>query len=165
MAFLFDLSAIMSLKSIILLQVKGHIFQHWALIPSKKLFLITSTFSSFDTFRNFLTIYFSYFFISALLANGKTLGKLIFDLEVQSLDQRDFYFKKAFLRAAGHTICLLSGFSLYGISLFFKNLESVPDLMAKTITRPRETMDQEQFEKVIYLPERTTSPSREDEAA
>lgn len=86
------------------------------------------------SFHILLLVFGGYFFFSYFLGEGKTPGKLLFNLKVQSLSSNDkeLSFKECFLRTAGYFVCYLTGLILFAIPYFNKKGTGLPDFLSST---------------------------------
>jgi uncharacterized RDD family membrane protein YckC len=80
-----------------------------------------------------LVIYFSYFFMSMFLSQGKTLGKTAVGLRVidpQTLGQ--ITYSQAMLRTMGYTLCYLGALILFALPFLNRKNKGVPDWLSST---------------------------------
>ncbi|WP_034719609.1 RDD family protein [Bacteriovorax sp. DB6_IX] len=79
-------------------------------------------------------VYTSYFFFSYYLNNGKTLGKMLFKLQVYGNGNRngELSAKEAFTRSVGYLFCNLLSFIPFVTIYFRKDMKSIADYISKT---------------------------------
>lgn len=94
-------------------------------------------FSNLFILGNFLTIviFMGYFICCYYMGNGKTLGKLLFKLRVQSSKTNDsnLSLNECFLRSLGYLFCYLNFFILFLVVFVTKDEKGIPDWISSTM--------------------------------
>lgn len=80
----------------------------------------------------FSITYISYFIFNLYASNGRTLGKMIFNIRIVSQDGNKITLLKSFQRSIGYYVCYLSSFLLFIIPFLKKNYLGLPDIFSKT---------------------------------
>jgi uncharacterized RDD family membrane protein YckC len=78
-----------------------------------------------------LSIMFSYFSIFYFVTNGKTFGKMLLGLKVQT-DNEEMTLVEAMKRSAAYTFCSVTGSFLFALPYLRKDKKSLADLISKT---------------------------------
>lgn len=73
-----------------------------------------------------------YFLSCFIFSHGKTLGKLLLNLEVRSSTEDETFFDQYLLRTFAYLFCYLNGIFLLLIPLFTKNGMGIPDWVSGT---------------------------------
>lgn len=132
MAFFVDLVCISIIEKLISIQlyyVFKQVFQH---APQELRTYFTQEFSSLRL-TQLIIVFGSYFLISYLLSDGKTLGKLVFNLKVVSKrDDQEVSIKQYFLRSFGYLICYLTGSFLFLLPMLNKRGTGIADWISST---------------------------------
>jgi uncharacterized RDD family membrane protein YckC len=83
---------------------------------------------------NFLTItlFMGYFICSYYISNGKTLGKLVFNLKIKSSRNSELTISECFMRSFGYLFCYLNFFLLFLIPFMTKDEKGLPDWISST---------------------------------
>lgn len=80
-------------------------------------------------------VFISYFLISYYMADGKTVGKLLFKLSVAKNNLGADHlpsFKESLLRTLGYVICYLSAGVLFAVPFLRKDRRGIPDMISGT---------------------------------
>lgn len=83
---------------------------------------------------SFLVVFWGYFMLSYYLSEGKTPGKIIFHLKVQSPHTHEGHLslKSCMMRTLGYFVSLPSFFALLAIPYFRKDKKGIPDMLSNT---------------------------------
>jgi len=84
----------------------------------------------------FIVLFIGYFISCFFITNGKTLGKIIFNLEVKNPKEDETFFDQYLLRTFAYLFCYLNGAFLLLIPLFTKNGKGIPDWISGTKVVP-----------------------------
>lgn len=86
------------------------------------------------SFINFLVVFSGYFLLSYYLSEGKTPGKIIFHLKVQSPHSHDGHLslRSSMLRTLGYFVTIPSAFTLLLIPFFRKDRKGIPDWISNS---------------------------------
>jgi len=99
-----------------------------------------------------LGIMFAYFSIFYFTTNGKTMGKMIFDLHIKNATDTELSLKESMVRAFSYTLLSPMAF-LLTLPLFTKNLKGLPDYFSNTevVLTPKEatTVPQTEFQLTL----------------
>lgn len=81
---------------------------------------------------NFLVVFFGYFLLSYYLSEGKTPGKIMFNLKVQCphTHSDQLSLKTAVMRTAGYFVTIPTAFTLLLIPCFRKDCKGIPDWLS-----------------------------------
>ena len=103
---------------------------------------------------SFLVVFWGYFLLSYYLSEGRTPGKIMFHLKVQSphTHEGQLSLKACMLRTLGYFVALPSFFTLLAIPFFRKDKKGIPDLFSNTFVM---TIKEERF--IESLEEETTN--------
>ena len=80
----------------------------------------------------FIVLFTGYFVSCFFLGNGKTLGKLLFNLEVKNPQENETHFDQYLLRTFAYLFCYLNGIFLLLIPLITKSGKGIPDWVSGT---------------------------------
>jgi uncharacterized RDD family membrane protein YckC len=86
------------------------------------------------TSLSFIVVFWGYFLLSYYLSEGRTPGKIIFHLKVQSPHTHEGHLslKSCVLRTLGYFVALPSFFALLAIPFFRKDKKGIPDMLSNT---------------------------------
>ena len=136
---------------LITLLYKGFLYVYMDFIKKTILFFqlkkMILEYSFMIYFPLFSIVFCAYFLLSSFLSNGKTPGKMLLNLKVQSVDDRDLSMMNCLLRALVTYICYLPMGLLLIIPFFSKNGRGLPDWMAGTYVclDKKDHSEEEQF--------------------
>ena len=83
---------------------------------------------------SFLIVFWAYFLLSYYLSEGKTPGKIMFHLKVQSphTNEGHLSLQSCIMRTLGYFISMPTFFALLAIPYFRKDKKGIPDLLSNT---------------------------------
>jgi uncharacterized RDD family membrane protein YckC len=83
---------------------------------------------------SFFVVFWGYFLLSYYLSEGKTPGKIIFHLKVQSPHTHEGHLslKACAMRTLGYFVSMPSFFALLAIPYFRKDKKGIPDMLSNT---------------------------------
>lgn len=130
-AFLVDITVIYFLKFFSLVIYLRTLGTFIGFVPIEKKENIFSNLYLLDNFL-FIVLFIGYFICCFFLTNGKTLGKLLFNLEVKNSQGEETFFDQYLLRTFAYLFCYLNGVFLLLIPLITKSGKGIPDWISGT---------------------------------
>ena len=115
-----------------------------------------------------MTTFWAYFFFSYYLAEGRTPGKIIFSLKVQSNDhhEADLSFKESFLRTLGYFLCYMSGVVLFLLPFFNRSSKGLGDWISNShVLDFEDYLASKEESNIIFLPPPKKAEEEEKKAA
>lgn len=129
-AFLIDITVINLLKFFSLIIYLKSVGTFLRAVPQNKESLFTNLYL-LDNYL-FIVLFVGYFVSCYFLSNGKTLGKMFFNLEVKNIKEDETFFDQYLLRTFAYLFCYLNGVFLLLIPLFTKSEKGIPDWISGT---------------------------------
>lgn len=106
-----------------------------------------------------LSLMFSYFSVFYFVTNGKTFGKMLLGLKVQS-ENEEMTLTESMKRSITYIFCSMTGSFLFSLPYFRKDHRSLADIISNTTV----VLDEEKV-AVVKLVEEVKEESEEKEAA
>lgn len=129
-AFLIDITVINFFKFFSLIIYLKTVGTFLRAVPQNKESLFTNLYL-LDNYL-FIVFFIGYFVTCFFLTNGKTLGKIIFNLEIKNIKEDETFFDQYLLRTFAYLFCYLNGVFLLLIPLFTKSGKGIPDWISGT---------------------------------
>ena len=107
-----------------------------------------------------LSLMFSYFSIFYFVTNGKTFGKMLLGLKVQSTNE-EMTLTEAMKRSFSYIVCAMTGSFLFSLPYFRKDHRSLADIISKTSV----VLDEEIPALKVVEPENIPESYQDDQAA
>jgi uncharacterized RDD family membrane protein YckC len=130
-AFLIDMAVIYFLKFFSLVIYLKTIATFLGALPDQNKENLFTNLYLLDNYL-FIVLFIGYFISCFFITNGKTLGKIIFNLEIKNPKEDETFFDQYLLRTFAYLFCYLNGVFLLLIPLFTKDGKGIPDWVSGT---------------------------------
>lgn len=130
-AFLTDITIIYFLKFFSLLIYLRSLGIFIGAFPIEKKENIFTNLYLLDNYL-FIVLFIGYFISCFFLTNGKTFGKILFNLELKNIQEDEIFLDQYLLRTFAYLFCYLNGVFLLLIPLFTKSGKGIPDWISGT---------------------------------
>lgn len=88
---------------------------------------------SYVTLSTLWIVFWAYFVLSYYLGQGKTPGKLIFEIQTFSKKTKDgLTLTESLVRTMGHFVCVITGLFLFALPYLRKDQKSLADIISDT---------------------------------